>query len=122
MSGEASRSIEDCIDSIADQCPSGVASSQTKANALETLRKIGKSICLSVGIIPRQVRNGGATTTHLVETMRAIIDDLDVEEKMRLRPWAEEKLAELEDIGEVDLDGVGDLIDLIVDPLGDGGG
>lgn len=117
MSGEASGSVEGYISRIADQCPP-FASFRTKQNALETLRKIAKSICLSVGVIPREVRNGGTTTTLLVEAMKAIIAGLSVGEKEKLQPWAEDKLAELEDIGESVLIGMDSLVDSILCPHG----
>ncbi|KAK8154592.1 hypothetical protein IWX90DRAFT_418507 [Phyllosticta citrichinensis] len=53
--GGAAWTIERTIKSIADNAHSET-SFRTRRNALITLRKIGKSIALSVGVVPREVR------------------------------------------------------------------
>lgn len=42
MAGEAANTVVNCIDTISEGCPD-TASYETKANALETFQKIGKS-------------------------------------------------------------------------------
>lgn len=69
-----------------------------------------------MGIIPGEVRNRGTIATLLVKTMQAIVHLLSVEEKVKLQPWAEEKLAELEGIGEAVLEDVGPLVHSILYP------
>ena len=64
------------ISSIVDQATEAGVNFGTKKNALETLRKIGKSICLGpADSLMREVRNIFATFggTQYVEGMKAII-------------------------------------------------
>ena len=94
MAGEAAASIEGCIKTIRTGCPK-TASFGTKENALETLRKIGKSICLSTGVVPREIRKYNG---QLVPTMLGIAESLTDEEMERLRPWCDDKLVELQEL------------------------
>ncbi|MCJ1391275.1 hypothetical protein MMC18_004138 [Xylographa bjoerkii] len=58
-----------CIEDIRKQCPAGV-SYGTKKSALETLRKIGKTVCLSGGdVIGHEVQKGFHMETCLEDTM-----------------------------------------------------
>lgn len=110
MSGQAGNDIENCVEKIRRSCPK-TASFKTKENALETLRKSGKSICLSVGVVGREVRKSCGYQTTLISTMLGIAVSLADEEIERLRPWCNDKLVELqgiandccvfEDLGEV---------------------
>ena len=99
LSGEASSSIEKCFKTIQKQCPA-TASFRTKENALETLRKIGKSICLSTGVIPREIRKDYGCVGSLTATMVMIARSLEDGEKDKLQPWCDDKLVELQDIAE----------------------
>ena len=110
MAETAARSIEGDIGKIGAHCPK-TASFKTKENALETLRKIGKSICLSIGVIGREIRKSYGSGGILVSTMFEITQSLTHEEIERLRPWCDDKMVELlgiandccifEDLGEV---------------------
>ena len=110
MSGQAENEIEDCIENIRRSCPK-TASFKTKENALETLRKIGKSICLSVGVVGREIRKSCGRGTTLTSTILGIAESLTDQEMESLRPWCNDKLVELqgianaycifEDLGEV---------------------
>ena len=110
MSGHAQNEIEDCIESIRRRCPK-TASFKTKENALETLRKIGKSICLSIGVVGREIRKSCGRHTTWISTILGIAESLTDEEIDMLRPWCDDKLVELqriandccifEDLGEV---------------------
>ena len=90
MSGEAYWEVKGCMKSIADRCPKA-ANFRTKKSALETLRKIGKSICLSDGVIGREVRQSFQSDHTLVDTMQRIAKSLSKEEAETLVPWCEEK-------------------------------
>ena len=110
MSGHAENEIEDCIEEVRRSCPK-TASLKTKENALETLRKIGKSICLSNGVVGHEIRKSYGCQTTLISTILGIAESLADEELERLRPWCDDKLVELqgiandycifEDLGEV---------------------
>ncbi len=95
MAGDAAASIEGCILTMQTSCPK-TASFKTKESALETLRKIGKSICLSNGIIGREIRKYYQWGGRLVPTMSTIVKSLTNEEMEKLRPWCDEKLVELQ--------------------------
>ena len=96
-SGQAGDEIEYCIEEIQRSCPK-TATFKTKENALETLRKIGKSICLSVGVVGQEIRRSGGLQTALISTMLGIAGSLADEEIERLWPWCNEKLVELQGI------------------------
>ena len=55
MAGEVAESIGECFETIRTPCLK-TASFKTKESALETLRKIGKSICLSNGVVGHEIR------------------------------------------------------------------
>ena len=120
MTGEAAGSIEGCIEKIRKGCPK-TASFKTKENALETLRKIGKSICLSNGVVGHEIRIFYQGKTSLVSTMLGIAKSLTYEELENLRPWCDEKLAELQKLahGYCILEGLNEVIDLWGDEYGD---
>ena len=113
MSGQAENDIEDCIENIRGSCPK-TASFKTKENALETLRKIGKSICLSNGVVGREIRKSCGCQTTLVSTILGIAENLADEEMERLRPWCDDKLVELQGIanGHRIFEDLGEVIDL----------
>ena len=96
MAGKAVESIEGCLVTIRKECRK-TANFKTKESALETLRKIGKSICLSEGVIGREIRTDYELGAELVTTMMAIAESLTQEEKERMRPWYN-KLVELQGI------------------------
>ena len=99
MSGEAARSIEGDIKTIKKKCTKN-ASFETKKNALETLRKIAKSICLSDGIMGHEIRKSFQWDPLLMPTMLDIAKSLTVAEIERLRPWCDDKLVELYGISD----------------------
>ena len=70
--------------------------SRQKEDALETLRKIGKSICCSNGFVGREIRKGYQYDEALESTMLEIGESLTYEESERLRPWRDDKLVELQ--------------------------
>ena len=113
MSGHAENDIEDCIEKIQRSCPK-TASFKTKENALETLRKIGKSICLSNGVVGREIRKSYGCQATLISTMLGIAESLADEEMERLRPWCVDKLVELQGIANdyCILEDLGEVIDL----------
>ena len=113
-SGDATSDIEKYFEIIKHECSKN-ASFGTKESLLETLRKIGKSICLSQGIIPRQIRKEGAVDHALVETMLDIVENLTNQDKKRLLPWCEDKLEELYKLGKEYgiLENIYDVIDLL---------
>lgn len=115
MAGEAAREIEECFESIQRRCSKN-ASFKTKENALETLRKIGKSICLSVGVVPREIRKDYGSGGELVSVMLDIAKSLTEEEAERLRPWVDDKLVELQGIadGHCIFEDLGEVIELWV--------
>ena len=121
MAGEAADSIEGCIEKIRKGC-SKTASFKTKENGLETLRKIGKSICLSSGVVGREIRiSYQSPQTSLVSTMLGIAKSLTYEELERLRPWCNDKLVELQGFahGYCVFEGLDEVIDLWGDEHGD---
>ena len=99
MSGQAANDIEDCIEQIRTRCPK-TASFKTKENALETLRKIGKSICLSNGVVGHEIRKDYQYGGTLISTLLAIAKNLKDEEITKLRPWCDDKLVELHGIAD----------------------
>lgn len=99
MSGEAAASIEGCVKTIRTDCPK-TASFQTKKSALETLRKIGKSICLSDGVVGHEIKKDYQWGGEFVPTMLRIAETLTYEEKERLRPWCDDKLVELKGMAD----------------------
>ncbi len=99
MAGEAAESIEECFETIRMSCPK-TSSFKTKKSALETLRKIGKSICLSNGVIGHEVRKYYQSGGELVPVMFDIAESLEDEEFERLRPWCDDKLVELQGMAD----------------------
>ena len=95
MAGEAVYSIEECFETIRKNCPK-TSSFKTKKSALETLRKIGKSICLSNCVIGHEVRKHHQSGGKLVPVMFDIVESLEDEEMERLWPWCDDKLVELQ--------------------------
>ena len=103
QTGDAYRHICSAIQDIKDRCPTH-ASLRTKQNALETLRKIGKTICLSDGVIGREIQElFDHEGNELEETMTEIIEGLKMEDMNEVLDgpgdvrW-EDKLKELVDI------------------------
>lgn len=64
------------------------------------MRKIGKSICLSNGVIGHEVRKDYQVGGKLVPVMLHIAESLIEEEAERLRPWCDDKLVELKRIAD----------------------
>ena len=98
-SGDVSNTIDDCIETIGEQFE-GAASFGTKKNALETLRKIAKSICLSNNTIGHEVRIDFGHGGRLTALMSKIVQTMGDSEKNELRWWYDSKLVELHEIAE----------------------
>ena len=99
MAGEATQSVEGCFETIQKRCPQ-TASFKTKENALETVGKIGKSICLSHSVIGHEVRKYYQVGGKLVPVILQIAESLTEEEAERLKPWCDDKLVELKRIAD----------------------
>lgn len=101
MAGEAYAEVLGCIESIDGDCPS-YASYGTKKSALETLWKIGKSICLSSNdMIGREVVKCFQEDGTLEKTMLGIAGSLKEQEReMFMRDGEfEGKIRELDALG-----------------------
>ena len=86
MSGDAEEEICGYISSIVKDCPQS-ASFRTKKNALEALRKIRKSLCLSRGVVPYELKKGGwGVAKDLEDAIMGIVEGLDEEALLALRP------------------------------------
>ena len=102
VSGKAFREVKKCIQTIALQCPPH-ANFGTKRSALETLRKIGKSICLSGDgdVVGHEVRKNFQYDTHLEDAMYEIVRSMAVSERETImRTEWKSKLYELEELGQ----------------------
>ena len=99
FSGEASQKVRECFETIRIRCPR-TANFRTKESALETLRKIGKSICLSTGVVGNEIRKDYEHGGELVPVMLDIAQSLTYQEKERLEPWCNEKLVELQEMAD----------------------
>ena len=113
LSGEAAQKVEECFETIRIRCPK-TASFRTKESALETLRKIGKSICLSNGVVGHEIRKDYEHGGKLVPVMLDIAQSLTYQERERLEPWRNGKLVELQGIadGYCIFENLGEVIDL----------
>ena len=80
---DALETVEACFKAIRKACPVS-ASYGTKKSGLETCRKIGKSICLSNGVIGDEVRKSFQEDNVLEETMMWIARTLNQDERDRL--------------------------------------
>lgn len=106
MSGEAFESVSSCIEDIRDRCPP-YASYVTKFSALETLRKIGKTIIMSNDDeLGREVQNDFGHDTVIEDAIKDIIEPMTSEERKDLMQepcgdmiWMD-KLKELHNLGE----------------------
>ena len=105
-SGDALHSVVKVIKEIRKQCPAHV-SLNTKFSALETLRKIGKTIALSAGdVVAHEVQKDFQRDSILEDTMMGIIQSMTPEERESTSSephedvtWIE-KLAELKEIAD----------------------
>ena len=79
LAGEAFSDVQDCINSIAKQATPDT-SYGTKKSALETLRRIGKSICLGDGAIGHEVRKDFQRNPSLRDAMMGILESMDAAE------------------------------------------
>ena len=113
FSGEAAHKVEECFETIRRRCPK-TANFKTKESALETLRKIGKSICLSNGVVGREIRMDYQQGGELVPLMLDIARSLTDQERERLEPWCNEKLVELQEMadGHCIFEDLGEVVDL----------
>ena len=99
--GEAYRQVREYLEEIQQGCPP-TASFKTKQNALETCRKIGKTIALSGGdTCPREVQKLFGTDETLPTVMMKIAQSLREEERASIMDngWGE-KLEELVDLSK----------------------
>ncbi|KAL8868264.1 MAG: hypothetical protein Q9174_005103 [Haloplaca sp. 1 TL-2023] len=84
MSGDASCEVIAKINDIANRCPQH-ASYGTKFNALESLRKIGKVVCMSDSSeLMREVRKEFSSDGSLEDTMLQILEGMNQEEFDRI--------------------------------------
>lgn len=105
-SGDAFHSVVKVIKEIRKQCPAH-ASLNTKVSALETLRKIAKTIILSAGdVVAHEVRKEFQSDSILEDTMMGIIQSMTPEERETASSephedvtWIE-KVAELKEIAD----------------------
>ena len=97
MSEDASADIETCLQTIREKCPKN-ACFETKKDALEALRKVGKSICLSQGVIAREIRSAGTVEWLLVTIMLEVVESLKAGEIEKLKLWCEDKLVKLKNL------------------------
>jgi hypothetical protein len=99
-SSEAIASVEGYIEAIGRDTPAH-ASFGTKKSALETLRKIGKTIALSTDVVAYEVRIQFQNESCLETTMLQIAKSMTEEERTEvLTDEFEEKLEELEGLAE----------------------
>ena len=120
-SGDACHDVERSIQYIGDNCPAH-ASYGTKRSALQTLRKIGKIICLTGETMGRQARQHFHADRTLEKTMKGILESMSVEDRASMISERDgdttyiEKLKELHELGSgyalfEDLDEVIDLLE-----------
>jgi hypothetical protein len=101
IAGEAMSQITDCIEAINKATPEH-ASFGTKKSALETLRKIGKSIALgNADVLGHEVQKQFQWDHSLETTMLRIAESMSVEERNKfMTAEFEDKLLELERLGD----------------------
>lgn len=100
FSGEAASSVGKCIKEIGKDATDH-ASYGTKKNALETLRKIGKTIALADDTIGHEVRKQFQWETCLEKTMLRIAKSMTAEERAKMfTKEFREKLEELEGLAK----------------------
>lgn len=119
MAGNVIQQIEGYIKTIRGGC-SWYASFGMKENGLETLRKIGKTICLSGGdVIANEVQQHFQCKSHLEGAMMDIVQSMTIQEQEDLikragKPEGEwyDKIVDLEVLaqGRCVFDGLADLI------------
>ncbi|KAF2747854.1 hypothetical protein M011DRAFT_467447 [Sporormia fimetaria CBS 119925] len=81
----------DTIEEIGEQAGAEWASFQTRRSGLETLRKIGKTICLSEDVIGHEVRKEFGSNTDLEDAMFAILERMTPEEREQMCSVVDEK-------------------------------
>ena len=97
---QAAASVEGYIKAIGKDTPAH-ASFDTKKSALQTLRKIGKTIALSTDVVGHEVRIQFQSESCLEMTMLRIVKSMTQRERaMVLTDELEEKLEELEGLAE----------------------
>lgn len=97
VAGDVSGEIREMLDDMVKRSPAH-ASYGTRKSAVETMRKIFKSVCLSDGEIPRQVRQ---SAWNWDERMITVLECFTEEELQRLdeeEGWAD-KLHEVVELG-----------------------
>ncbi|KAL9115577.1 MAG: hypothetical protein Q9187_007268 [Circinaria calcarea] len=100
LSGKVCRAITETIGEIRAQCPR-YSSFETKRSALETLRKIGGSICCGDGdTLGSEVIKWFQYDSCLEDTMLEIVKGMTEEEKERMRTSSESFVDELSDLIE----------------------
>ena len=127
---DAAASVVDCIKKIKKECPKE-ASLGTKKSALETLRKIGKSVCLGGDTLGREVRKSFQYESCLEDAMFEILKTLRGEERVEYlmravegeKSW-EEKVCELQGLGRgfCIFDGLDKVVALLEEGVGRGSG
>ena len=122
MSFEVFHDIGDIIQSIAEEAGVEHASFGTKASGLETLRKIGKTICMSSNdTLGHEVQNQFSMDPRFADTMKVIAGVLNDEECEMMcnlndgRSTFLQKMEELRDLAEdyCCFDGLQEVIDIL---------
>jgi hypothetical protein len=122
LAGEAQRVVVGCIETIRRGCAT-VASYETKLNAVETLRKIGKTICMSGNeIVGREIIKAFESEKILEDTMLAIVQSMTDDERGKLLkdPWCN-KLWQLIVLStdHLIMDGLGDVLAVLLEESSD---
>ncbi|KPI36984.1 uncharacterized protein AB675_6024 [Cyphellophora attinorum] len=99
--GDAEGVVSDAIRSISQTATESGANKGTRENALTTLRKIGKTICLAGDQLGSEVRDGYCCT-ELVGAMKAVMEGMSMAEREAFFEAGDfvEKLEELEQLSE----------------------
>lgn len=122
LAGEALKAVIGCIETIRMGC-STYANYETKLNAVETLRKIGKTICMSGNdVVGREIIKAFKSETILEDTMLAIAQSMTDDERGKLLkdPWFN-KLWQLIllTFDHLIMDGLGDVLAPLLDESSD---
>ena len=122
LAGEAQRVVVGCIETIRMGCAT-VASYETKLNAVETLRKIGKTICMSGNeVVGREIIKAFESEKILEDTVLAIVQSMTDDERGKLLkdPWFN-KLWQLIVLStdHLIMDGLGDVLGVLLEESSD---
>ncbi|KAK5738049.1 hypothetical protein LTR17_006292 [Elasticomyces elasticus] len=88
--GPAFNEVDAIVEEIHEQAHES-SSYGTRKSAMETLRKIGKSIVLTPSTLGSEVRQNMNWNFTLPDTMQAILESMSVKQRLRLADSADEK-------------------------------